>query len=74
MHAMRTDAKDLALSLFLRSKEKSSCEHQKENGGGERESTCDDGPHGVAPGVGVASAAQGSMAMKVYNTELIHRK
>lgn len=64
---MRTDAKDLALSMFQRGKER--CDRQRGLGEQSKESTCDDGPP-ATPGV----ASQGSMAMKVYNTELIHRK
>lgn len=81
---MRTDAKDLALSVFQRQKDRcvrppdlAFAVSRRQKGRcirppvGElpKEASCEDGPP-VTPGM----AAQGSAAMNVYNNELTHRK
>lgn len=64
---MRTDAKDLALSVFQREKERCDRPHFVEQP--KDQASCEDGPTETPD-----MAAQGSNAMKVYNSELIHRK
>ncbi|KAG0621649.1 hypothetical protein M758_3G037100 [Ceratodon purpureus] len=79
---MRTDAKDLALSVFQRQKDRcvrppdlAFAVSRRQKGRcirppvGElpKEASCEDGPP-VTPGM----AAQGSAAMNVYNNELTH--
>ena len=64
---MRTDAKDLALSVFQRQKERCVWPPVVEL---PQETSCEDDDPPVIPGM----AGQGSTAMEVNNTELIHRK
>ena len=74
---MRTDAKDLALSVFQRQKERSEWPpgvrtQRCQETAGAREG---DPPPPPPPGMGMAATQHpGSIALKVYNSELIHRK